>query len=95
MQQAPAPVQHPLPTRIQQAILAYWVEDPQILSKAVASRSNGVRNWFAVLFHDASEDYYWAIQLEYLDDRWEIVSDYLGFETVQEFHSKRLVTCFR
>ena len=88
---------HQLPTRIQQAILAYGFDDPDILNKVVASRNAGTpRSWFAVLVYNESEDYYWAIQLEYVDDRWEIVSDCSGpFETVQEFHTRPLGTCFR
>lgn len=95
MQQTPPPKpQHPLPTRVQQAIQDYGFADKHILSKVVASRQQG--NWYAVLVKDPEEGF-WAVELQAgFEGNWEIVSDYSGpFESVSDFHSKRLVTCFR
>ena len=96
-----------IPARFKKLIEDYGFEDTKLLDKAVATRSS--EDWFAILFHDAEGDEYFAVDFCYAGggtgqfgllkidrvDGWEIQNDYVGpFESIKEFKNEKLTLRF-
>jgi hypothetical protein len=87
-----------------QLIEAYGFSDPNLLDKAVATRSS--EDWFAILFRDDTlDDGFFAVDFRYygqsqgaFDDcikGWGIQNDEIGpFDTIEEFETEELTRSF-